>query len=616
MYSYSLSNFGTHLCSRHFLSLFHRPPRTTTATMSTADALKDLGNKAFSAKDFNAAIKHFTDAIALDGSNHVLYSNRSASHASLNNFDQALHDANKTIELKPDWAKGYGRKGAALFGQGDHEAARDAYKEGLKLDPTNAQLREGLNAADQALLDNNQDAMHSLAEKFTSQESLAALKAHPTTSGFFLDSAFAQKFELIRANPGLLQQLMTTDQRLMQCFGVILGINLGTGAAGPAPTAAASTTSAPAAQPASATPNAESAPAATTTTTTTTTASAEMDTSVEEPEDEDAKATAARKADAAKAKEQGSAAYKAKDFQTALKHFDAAHQLDPTDMVYRLNSSACYFELKDFDACIKAGLEASDIGSENRADFTLRAKAFTRVAKAYLEQDKLTEALVYLNKSLTEHRTPDIAKLKQETEKKLKEKERLTFINPQLSLEAKERGNELFKAQKYPDAIKEYNEAIARNPDDGKIYSNRAACYIKMAEFSMALTDCNTCIKLEPTFGKAYIRKGNVLLGMKKTTEALDAYQKALELESGNAEAQQGVENCYKAMYGGGQSREERAKAAMSDPEIQAILGDPVMRSILEQMSTDPTAAREHLQNPEIAKKINRLMQAGILEAR
>jgi stress-induced-phosphoprotein 1 len=49
----------------------------------------------------------------------VLYSNRSGAYASLKNYQKALEDANKTTEIKPDWAKGWGRKGAALHGEGD-----------------------------------------------------------------------------------------------------------------------------------------------------------------------------------------------------------------------------------------------------------------------------------------------------------------------------------------------------------------------------------------------------------------------------------------------------------------------------------------------------------------
>lgn len=61
----------------------------------------------------------FTQAIALEANNHVLYSNRSGAYASLKDFEKALEDAEKTTELKPDWAKGWGRKGSALHGAGD-----------------------------------------------------------------------------------------------------------------------------------------------------------------------------------------------------------------------------------------------------------------------------------------------------------------------------------------------------------------------------------------------------------------------------------------------------------------------------------------------------------------
>ena len=76
----------------------------------------------------------FSQAIEAEPTNHVLYSNRSGAYASLKQFDKALEDAEKTTEIKPDWAKGWGRKGAAQHGVGDLVAAIDAYEEAVKLD--------------------------------------------------------------------------------------------------------------------------------------------------------------------------------------------------------------------------------------------------------------------------------------------------------------------------------------------------------------------------------------------------------------------------------------------------------------------------------------------------
>lgn len=58
-----------------------------------ADDLKNQGNKAFAAKDYDTAIDLFTKAIAIDPTNHVLFSNRSAAKAGKKDWSAALEDA-------------------------------------------------------------------------------------------------------------------------------------------------------------------------------------------------------------------------------------------------------------------------------------------------------------------------------------------------------------------------------------------------------------------------------------------------------------------------------------------------------------------------------------------
>jgi len=74
---------------------------------------KDLGNQAFKAKDFEGAITHYTDALSIAPTDHTILGNRAAAYHNLNKYDEALTDAEKCIEIKPDWSKGFQRKAMA-----------------------------------------------------------------------------------------------------------------------------------------------------------------------------------------------------------------------------------------------------------------------------------------------------------------------------------------------------------------------------------------------------------------------------------------------------------------------------------------------------------------------
>ncbi|XP_044477178.1 hsp70-Hsp90 organizing protein 3-like [Mangifera indica] len=575
-----------------------------------AEEAKAKGNAAFSARDYEAAVRHFTDAIALAPSNHVLYSNRSAAYASLQNYAEALADAKKTVELKPGWPKGYSRLGAAYVGSQNYVDAIAAYKKGLEIDPDNEALKSGLNDAEAAAAKPSgsraSPADNPFSSAFGGPEMWAKLTADPTTRSYLQQPDFLTMMQEIQKNPNNLN-LYLKDQRVMQALGVLLNVKFKgpTGDDMEIPEEESPKKSEPAKEMKKPEPEPEREPEP-------------MEVSEEDKEKKD------RKTQALKEKEEGNAAYKKKDFEKAIAHYTKALELDDEDISYLTNRAAVYLEMGQHEECIKDCDKAVERGRELRSDFKMIARALTRKGTALVKMAKCSKdyesAIETFQKALTEHRNPDTLKKLNEAEKAKKELEQQEIFDPKIADEEREKGNEYFKQQKYPEAVKHYSESLSRNPKDPKAYSNRAACYTKLGALPEALKDAEKCIELDPTFSKGYTRKGAAQFFMKEYDKALETYQEGLKHDPENQELLDGMRRCVQQINKAGRGElsteelKERQAKAMQDPEIQNILSDPVMRQVLADFQENPKAAQDHMKNPMVMNKIQKLINAGIVQ--
>ncbi|OQV11929.1 Stress-induced-phosphoprotein 1 [Hypsibius exemplaris] len=576
--------------------------------------LKDKGNAALQADRLAEAIQAYTEAIQLDSANEILYSNRSAAFAKNGQYDLALEDAEKAVGVKPTWGKGYSRKGAALAYLKRHEEAVQAYEEGLKHDPGNQQLKDGLAEVRAAAANTGGGrgggafpsgpgggAGGGFPNPFAGPGLMEKLQNDPRTREFANQPDFQNIIRNLQANPSSLMTHLS-DPRVSKALSVLLGVDLSAmgGGAGGMDDDDAEMEDADA-------PFTSPKPHQSTASSSSTPAPKKGD-----PKERPKNLTEEQKK-AWDEKDIGNEAYKKKDFETALKHYDAAIELDPTNVTYQTNKAAVLFEQGKHQDCIELCMKAIEIGRENRADYQLIAKAFGRIGGAYVKLGDYKSAKTYYEKSLAEHRDPAIVKKVQEIKKTIQEEQRKADINPELAEEEKNKGNEFFKKGDYPTALKHYSEAIKRNPSDAKLYSNRAAAYTKLLEFSLGIKDCDECLKLDPSFVKAHIRKASILLAMKQPSKAAHSFEKALQLDPDNQEAREGL---AKVTLENQSNPEEARRRAMEDPEIQEILGDPAMRMILEQMQKDPRAVRDHLKNPEVASRLEKLVAAGLVGMR
>lgn len=582
-----------------------------------ADALKAQGNKAFQAGQFEEAIQHFTAAIDLDPSNHVLYSNRSASHASLSQYDEALTDAEQVVALKPDWGKGYSRLGAAHHGLQNLKEAVGAYEKGLTHDPQNAALQNSLKEAKQAQSKPQRGAPGGMF----GPEFMAKLHMNPQTRPLLSQPDFIAMLKDMGSNPANMSKYLG-DPRMQQALSAGLGINMMSGDSfkkeqGMNGASASANTGHEAEDDDDddddSMPDLEPAEPAKPVT--------------PEPETEEQreqKSKVQRKEQALKEKEQGNAAYKAKNFDEAITHYDKAFELYDEDISFLTNRAAVQFEQGAYDECIADCDKAVERGRELRADYKMVAKALTRKGNALVKSDKLAEAIPVYHKALTEHRNADTLKRLQDTERQLKEQTEAAYVNLDVSNEEKEQGNKAFKEQNYPDAVKHYTEALARgppkvNPEAHKLFSNRAACYTKLGAWDAGLKDADDCITIKPDFAKGYVRKGHLQFFMKEHEEAMKTYEQGLSHDKDNQELKEGLMRCQQAInkfVSGDASEEELAQRrarAMADPEVQNIMTDPVMRQVLQDLQEDPRTAQKHMQQPQIRTKLDKLIKAGIV---
>ncbi|KAK7883055.1 hypothetical protein WMY93_029229 [Mugilogobius chulae] len=100
-----------------------------------AEVLKEKANKYFKEKDYENAIKYYTEALELNPSNAIYYSNRSLAYLRTECYGYALADATKALEIDKNYIKGYYRRATSNMALGKFKAALKDYETVVRVRP-------------------------------------------------------------------------------------------------------------------------------------------------------------------------------------------------------------------------------------------------------------------------------------------------------------------------------------------------------------------------------------------------------------------------------------------------------------------------------------------------
>mmetsp|Transcript_10918 Transcript_10918/g.15302 ORF Transcript_10918/g.15302 Transcript_10918/m.15302 type:complete len:604 (+) Transcript_10918:73-1884(+) len=603
--------------------------------MTTADEFKAKGNAALQAGNTTEAIEHYTAAINADGSNHVYYSNRSAAYLKKGDAHNALEDANACVSLKSDFAKGYSRKGAALHSLKRYNDSISAYESGLAQFPADKGLLKGL---EDVKREKDKPAYGSgsgegvgmggmpgmggqnpFANMF-GPDTMAKMALDPEMRPLLNDKDFMAKVQKLQTDPNSLTTMLS-DPNMMTFLNKMMGIQVKSGddfaeeqkakeeeSGGGGDCCADASCSANSTAP----PKKESVP--------------EPEPMEEDEEDlseltEEERTKKENQKKALEAKTKGNDLYKSKKFEDALAAYDEAIALDETNMTFVNNKAAVYFTTKQYDECIETCLKAVEVGKSNMAPFEDRAKAYTRCAKAYQKKGDLAQAIEMCNSAQLESFDKATQRLLKTLELEKRQADKVAYHDDEKAEEAKQRGNEQFRAKNWGAAVKEYEEAVKRAPKNAAIRNNLSAALCKIMDFNGAKNHIQVALDIDPTYVKAYARKGDIEIMMKEYHKALDSYQTGLNHDSENKACKEGLRKTTMLINQGQANmtedeRKERAEHAMADPDIQNILQDPIIQQVLRDLSENPAAGQEALRDPGVSAKIQKLIAAGIIETR
>lgn len=82
----------------------------------------------FADKDYENAIKYYSEALELNPTNAIYYSNRSLAYLRTECYGYALADATKALDIDKNYIKGYYRRATSNMALGKFKAALKDYE--------------------------------------------------------------------------------------------------------------------------------------------------------------------------------------------------------------------------------------------------------------------------------------------------------------------------------------------------------------------------------------------------------------------------------------------------------------------------------------------------------
>lgn len=126
--------FGNSIGSFH-QDVLNAQPTDEQSILNLINEIKNRAKGSLNTKNYPEAIQLYSKGIEIKSNDSILYSNRSMCYLQIGKLNEALDDAEKSINYDNTYAKAYFRKGSALIALKNYTLAKEVFEEGLRLAP-------------------------------------------------------------------------------------------------------------------------------------------------------------------------------------------------------------------------------------------------------------------------------------------------------------------------------------------------------------------------------------------------------------------------------------------------------------------------------------------------
>ena len=126
---------------------------------------KNKGNECFRAGENEDALLYYSRSLALDECSSVVYANRAMANIRLANFEAAVSDCTRALEIDPTYTKALSRRGMVHHRAGRYSLAEDDFQSCVSREPANKDFAALLARSQEKRKDVEGEATHQMTKK-------------------------------------------------------------------------------------------------------------------------------------------------------------------------------------------------------------------------------------------------------------------------------------------------------------------------------------------------------------------------------------------------------------------------------------------------------------------